>query len=262
MRFADRRLAALALLSAGRARAAPACSSIRPRPARLERSRHGAGGRAAHRRGAPRLERNPLRAPTCCSFRASARGASTAGSDDLAFRGGPPMKHPVVARIAGARRSRPARARGGRRPQRRDEPRDRAEATPAATGTIVAKQPGRVAGLPLLLPASPLMRRFPSVSARELVVEDGAEVAPGTASRRCGAPRATCSRSSGRCSISCSASPGSRRRPRATSRRARGPRRGSSRPARPCPGFRALDKYAVARWAEASTTARGSPTRS
>ena len=37
-----------------------------------------------------------------------------------------------------------------------------------AAGTVVAKQAGRIAGLPLLLPESPLMRPFTDLSARAL----------------------------------------------------------------------------------------------
>lgn len=47
-----------------------------------------------------------------------------------------------------------------------------------ATGTVVAKAAGRVAGLPLLLPLSPLVAPFPGIAA-EFFVEDGAVVAPG-----------------------------------------------------------------------------------
>jgi nicotinate-nucleotide pyrophosphorylase (carboxylating) len=47
-----------------------------------------------------------------------------------------------------------------------------------ATGTIVAKKAGRIAGLPLLLPLSPLVAPFPGLTA-EFFVEDGAEVAAG-----------------------------------------------------------------------------------
>jgi nicotinate-nucleotide pyrophosphorylase (carboxylating) len=47
-----------------------------------------------------------------------------------------------------------------------------------ATGTIVAKAPGRIAGLPLLMPLSPLVAPFPGLTV-EFFLEDGAEVAPG-----------------------------------------------------------------------------------
>jgi nicotinate-nucleotide pyrophosphorylase (carboxylating) len=47
-----------------------------------------------------------------------------------------------------------------------------------ATGTVVAKAPGRVAGLPLLMSGSPLVAPFPGVAA-EFFVEDGAGVKPG-----------------------------------------------------------------------------------
>jgi nicotinate-nucleotide pyrophosphorylase (carboxylating) len=49
----------------------------------------------------------------------------------------------------------------------------------AASGTIVAKAEGRIAGLPLLMTQSPLLSAFPALSATFLV-EDGAPVAPGT----------------------------------------------------------------------------------
>jgi nicotinate-nucleotide pyrophosphorylase (carboxylating) len=47
-----------------------------------------------------------------------------------------------------------------------------------ATGTFVAKAAGRIAGLPLLLPSSPLVAPFPGLTA-EFFVEDGAGVSPG-----------------------------------------------------------------------------------
>jgi nicotinate-nucleotide pyrophosphorylase (carboxylating) len=48
----------------------------------------------------------------------------------------------------------------------------------AGTGTVIAKAPGRIAGLPILAPESPLMRAFPAVRA-EFLSDDGAEVAAG-----------------------------------------------------------------------------------
>jgi nicotinate-nucleotide pyrophosphorylase (carboxylating) len=46
----------------------------------------------------------------------------------------------------------------------------------AAIGTVVAKQAGRIAGLPILADGSPLRAAFPALKA-ELIVEDGADVA-------------------------------------------------------------------------------------
>jgi nicotinate-nucleotide pyrophosphorylase (carboxylating) len=48
----------------------------------------------------------------------------------------------------------------------------------AAKGTIIAKAAGRIAGLPLLAPSSPLFSAFPALTA-DFLVEDGAEVEPG-----------------------------------------------------------------------------------
>ena len=47
-----------------------------------------------------------------------------------------------------------------------------------AVGTIVAKQAGRIAGLPLLAPESPLVRPFPGLEARALV-DAGADAVAG-----------------------------------------------------------------------------------
>jgi nicotinate-nucleotide pyrophosphorylase (carboxylating) len=113
-----------------------------------------------------------------------------------------------------------------------------------ATGTIVAKQPGRIAGLPLLLPQSPLMRPFPDLSARALVAE-GAAVEAGTPVASMSGPARTVlaiertvlnflQRLSGiatECARYVAACEGTR----ATILETR----------KTCPGFRVLDKYAV-----------------
>jgi nicotinate-nucleotide pyrophosphorylase (carboxylating) len=114
----------------------------------------------------------------------------------------------------------------------------------AATATIAAKEAGRIAGLPLLLPESPLIKPFAGLASRPLL-EDGSAVAPGTKVAELRGPARTVlavertllnflQRLSGIATITAryvAACAGTKARILETRKT--------------CPGFRALDKYAV-----------------